>query len=182
MKLKTLKCPGCNANVEIEKGREFLFCKYCGCKILFDDEKQEYTINKNINIHKRFTNDADVIRAKHEASKDTQNFKQFLISIGLLLLIPIAISLWMHFNKVIAQNEGKINAGYYRDLVGKDYETVESHFEAAGFENIELIDLNDAGLAFWNNGKVDTISIGGNTDFESTDWFDPDTKVVISYH
>ena len=83
----------------------------------------------------------------------------------------LGIFLGFYINKVVAQHEGKINAGYYKDLIGKDYETVEAHFEAAGFTNIELIDLDDSGLAFWNEGKVDTISVGGDTDFESSDWF-----------
>lgn len=101
---------------------------------------------------------------------------------GLLALIPILIFGGLFLNKAVNKGSGKINAGYYRDLVGEDYKTVEAHFEAAGFTNIELIDLDDAGIVFWRNDKVETISIGGNTQFESTDWFDPDTKVVISYH
>jgi hypothetical protein len=80
------------------------------------------------------------------------------------------------------ENSGNISAGYYRDLVGEDYKTVEAHFRAAGFTNIELIDLNDSGIAFWNEGKVETISVGGDTSFDSLDFFDPNTKVVISYH
>ena len=83
---------------------------------------------------------------------------------------------------MLAQHEGKINAGYYKDLVGEKYETVEAHFEAAGFTNIELIDLDDAGISFWKNGEVEIISVGGNTSFDSADWFEPDTRVVISYH
>ena len=67
-------------------------------------------------------------------------------------------------------------------MVGEDYKTVEAHFRAAGFTNIELIDLDDAGIAFWNEGKVETISVGGDTSFDSLDFFDPNTKVVISYH
>ena len=67
-------------------------------------------------------------------------------------------------------------------MIGQSYETVVAHFEAAGFTDIELIDLNDSGIAFWNNGKVEMISVGGDTDFETIDWFSPDTKVVISYH
>lgn len=67
-------------------------------------------------------------------------------------------------------------------MIGEDYKVVVAHFEAAGFTNIELIDLDDSGIAFWKSEKVEMISIGGNTDFETTDWFSPDTKVVISYH
>ena len=87
MKTRVLKCPECNANLEIEDNLESCFCKYCGCQIFIDDEKQEYTINKNINInknvHKRYTDDADVIRAKNEASEDSRNFKQVLIIWGI---------------------------------------------------------------------------------------------------
>ena len=188
MKLKKLICSNCNGilDMEVTKGTTSVFCPYCGQKFFLDDEKKEYTINKNINInkmvHNRYTDDADVIRAKTEASRDSRDFKQFLILWGLLLLIPILLFGGVSINKAIHQGQGKINAGYYKDLIGKDYQTAEAHFEAAGFTNIKLIDLDDSGLAFWRDGKVDTISIGGDTNFESTDWFDPDTKVVITYH
>lgn len=188
MKLRVLKCPECGANLEVEEGRTSCYCQYCGCKIVFDDEKREMTINKNIQVtknishSKRYINEADIIRAKSAASKDSRAFKQVMILWGVLLLIPIAISFGLFLNKFIAQSEGKLNAGYYKDLIGQSYETVVAHFEAAGFTDIELIDLDDSGIAFWNNGKVEMISVGGNTDFETIDWFSPDTKVVISYH
>lgn len=76
MKLKVLKCPECRANIEIEEGRNSCFCTYCGCKIILDEEKQETTINKNINITKninktnRYINDAEVERVKTEDKKD----------------------------------------------------------------------------------------------------------------
>jgi DNA-directed RNA polymerase subunit RPC12/RpoP len=188
MKLRVLKCPECRANLEIEEDRTMCYCQYCGCKIILDDEKQETTINKNINVKKSITHtkrhidDADVIRAKSEATEDSRDFKQSLIYLGILLLIPIVFFAGSYLNDSIAHSEGKISAGYYRDLVGKNYEIVEAHFEAAGFTDIELIDLNDAGIRFWNDGKVEIISVGGDTSFDSTDWFLPDTKVVISYH
>ena len=59
---------------------------------------------------------------------------------------------------------------------------IETLLTNAGFTNIELIDLEDAGIAFWLDGKVKTISVGSNTAFGSDDWFTPDTKVIISYH
>lgn len=186
MKVKRLKCPECGANLDIEEGRSFCFCQYCGCKIMLDDEKQEYTINKNINInknvHKRYTNDAEVIKANNIEKENKRSWIALIVYFAILIGIPVVLSLVMIINENAARNEGKISAGFYRDLLDEDYKTVEAHFKAAGFSNIELIDLNDSGIAFWNDGKVETISIGGDISFDSTDFYDPDTKVVISYH
>lgn len=193
MQVKVLKCPECGANLEIEDGRTSCFCQYCGCKIIIEDGKQEYTTNKNINliktIHKRYTDDADVIRAKADvirAKNEGSEYKNGLkIAFVVIVLGMILIALGIGIPSLIDaanKNEGKIKAGYYKDLIGEDYKTVEAHFESAGFTNIELIELNDAGIAFWKEGKVKTISVGGNTSFDTLDWFEPDTKVVISYH
>ena len=35
---------------------------------------------------------------------------------------------------------------------------------------------------WWNDGEVTMISIGGDAKFGSSDYFDPCTPVVISYH
>lgn len=188
MKLHKLTCPNCNGSLDIELTNDAssVFCPYCGQRFYLDDEHKKRTYNKNVNVntytHTRWTDDADVIRATNEANKDSRDFKQVLILFGIMFLIPALIFGGFFLNKAINQGQGRVSAGYYRDLVGKDYKTVEAHFKAAGFTNIELVDLNDSGLGFWNEGKVEMISVGGDTDFESTDWFDPSTKVVISYH
>lgn len=188
MKLRVLKCPECRANLEIEEGCSFCYCQYCGCKITLEDEEQKVTINKHINVTKNITHtnrrldDAEVLRETNKAKEDKRVWIALIIMAIIGLGIPFGMMLKMDIEEKIAQNAGKINAGYYRELVGEDYETVQAHFEAAGFTNIELIDLNDSGIAFWTNGKVEMISVGGDTSFESTDWFEPDTKVVISYH
>ncbi len=188
MKLKVLKCPECRANIEIEEGRNFCFCDYCGCKIILDAEKYETTINKNINITKninktsRYIDDAEVVRIITEDKKDKRSYIFIAVWFGVLALIILSINLYFVIAPKVAESQGKISAGYYRDLVDEDYKVVESHFEAAGFTNIELIDLDDSGIAFWNDGEVETISVGGDTDFESHNYFHPDTKVVISYH
>ena len=159
---------------------------HCDLSAAEQQRRKQLAYNKNVNVtktvHKRYTDDADVIRAKTEAGEDKRwliTFAAimgvFALMIGLLLGVPALI-------KASNENAGMISAGYYQDLVGEDYKTVEAHFKAAGFTNIELIDLNDSGIAFWNEGKVETISIGGDTSFDSYDYFAPDTKVVISYH
>ncbi len=189
MKLHKLTCPNCNGSLDMEiaDGTPSVCCPYCGQTFLLDDEKKEITINKNINInktvHKRYTNDAKILHEELEYKKDKRNTAVgIILGFGIPLGIILAIVLYFTISSEIAESQGKIQAGYYKDLIGQNYKAVEAHFEAAGFTDIELIDLNDAGITFWNNDKVANISVGGDTDFESVDWFDPDTKVVISYH
>ena len=190
MKLHKLTCPNCGGmlNMKIADDTTSVFCPYCGQRFWVDDEKREYTINKNINVqknislHKRYTDDADVIRAHSAAKKDHREFKLTIGLILISLLILVLVGGILFLNDEVSQSQGKVNAGYYKDLIGKNYETVEAHFEAAGFTNIQLVDLNDAGITFWRKNKVDTISVGGKIDFEETDWFYPDTPVIISYH
>ena len=97
-----------------------------------------------------------------------------------VIILAAMVGVWIHKSSSI--HKGMVNAGSYADLIGKDFETVEAHFEAAGFNNIELIDIGDSGITFWKNGKVDSVSVGGDMSFDSMDWFDPNTKVIISYH
>ena len=189
MKLLEQDCPNCDRHISLRLSDEaaVAFCPCCGHKFLLGCGRDEKTISKNINItkniynHKRYTDDADIIRAKSDARKERWDFWQPLIGVGILIAMAVAILVIPNLRDKAAQESGKLNAGYYKDLIGKDYETVEAHFEAAGFKNIELIDLDDSGLAFWKEGKVDTISVGGDTNFDSYDWFSPDTQVVISY-
>lgn len=187
MRFKKLNCPCCEGSIVVDiEGQKNVFCSYCGQQILLDDEKREFTFNKNISItktiHKRYTDDAEVIkeinRAKEERRTSIGVLLYLIISV-LLLSLMIAIPA---LNEAKNKSEGKICAGYYGDLVGEDYRTVEAHFRSAGFINIELINLDDAGIMFWNKGKVETISVGGDTSFNGDDWFAPDTKVVIAYH
>lgn len=188
MKIHKLNCPNCNGilDMKIDDNTYYIFCPYCGQQFMVDDEKKEYTINKNINIskniHKRYTDDAEVIKAINKDKEDKRIYLMLLVCFAILIGIAVIPSWIMNMNEKRAVSEGKISAGFYRDLIGEDYKTVEAHFDAAGFTNIELIDLDDAGLAIWKNGKVETISVGGDTNFDSTDFFEPDTKVVISYH
>ena len=81
-----------------------------------------------------------------------------------------------------AISEGKIHAGSNEDYEGKDYQLAVTTLEALGFTNIQLVDLNDSGIAFWNNNKVVSVSINGVTNFGNGSWFDTDVPIIISYH
>ena len=185
MGLQSFRCTHCNGEVQLDDNLEKAYCMYCGSVIQMKD-KSEKTINKNININKkihyRYTNDADIIRAGNEATKEKYDFLSGFIGIGVLLLIGFLLWSIPSIITTVNEKKGNIRAGFSGDLIGEDYQSVVAHFESAGFTNIELIDLDDSSVAFWNEGKVKMISVGGDTSFDSTDWFAPDTKVVISYH
>ena len=45
MSLITLRCPQCNADLEIDSEREYMYCEYCGTKVMRD---RHTTINNNV--------------------------------------------------------------------------------------------------------------------------------------
>ena len=46
MKLISLKCPECKADLNIEEGRKMCYCQYCGTRILIDDNSSTRTYLK----------------------------------------------------------------------------------------------------------------------------------------
>ena len=85
-------------------------------------------------------------------------------------------------NDYVSKNQGKIRAGFYRDYLNQKYEVVEEQIKAAGFTNIEIINLDDPGFLGSRKGKVQSVSIAGNSHFESSNWFFPDDIVIISHY
>lgn len=64
VKLITLKCPECGSLLDIEEGREFIYCSYCGAKVLIDNE------NEHIYRH------IDEAGIKHEETERMVRLKQ----------------------------------------------------------------------------------------------------------
>ena len=182
MKLITLKCPDCGATFDIKEDRKICFCSYCGGKMILDNEEQKLSISKNINITNHNINDADIIKAKNDEKENKRGWIALIFCAIIAFGIPFGMLAKFEIQERIAHKEGKVSVGYYRDLKGKDYQTVVAHFEAAGFNNIQVIDLNDYGILTWQDGKVIEVSVAGNNSFEDTDYFSVDSKVVISHH
>lgn len=190
MKIVELVCQNCGAQLEVTE--KMACCAYCGTKLALDDENRTITYNYNETFVKRDeariheSDTKERIRLKeleHEERKAKRETKIGVIcGVGIPLLIIISILLGLGINKWGAQAQGKISAGNYEDYIGEDYKAVVKQFEEMGFENIVTIDLEDSGLAFWNNDKVKSVSIDGNDSFESINYFDPDAKVIIKYH
>ena len=59
MKMYSLKCPDCGGELDFEDGRPFIFCKYCGRKILIEesDEIKLAKIERDARLEERRMND-----------------------------------------------------------------------------------------------------------------------------
>ena len=187
MKTTILKCPSCGGSITAEiAGRSYVYCNYCGEKIHIDDKKNEYTYNYNIrvekNIHKQITDDAEIIKARY---KDKEDRRSYILIIGMFVFALIILLLSYvipQINKNTAIRQGKIQAGFYRDYIDQNYEAIEKQFHAAGFTNIEIIDLNEPGLFGTKKNKIKSVSIAGDSSFDSGDWFYPSDIVIISHY
>jgi len=190
MKTISLKCPDCGADLKdlsIEENHTVCFCQYCGGKILLDDE----TLKIDIKYEKRDVariKEAEItenIRLKEleykerEAKRDT---KIGFMGIGIMFAIPLIIFLVFALNKCTSEAQGKISAGNSDDYIGQNYEAVVMQLSELGFENIVTVDLDDSGILFWENETVESVSIDGDTYFESINYFYPDDKVIVTYH
>lgn len=190
MKVSELKCPNCGANLKPDLLIKYnvTSCPYCKLQLNISDIDEHIVVDKNIkidktiNFNKRTTNDAEILRAQIEDAKDRRDTRQGLTLLLLLILIPLAIWGFFIVNGKIAQLKGEVKVGFYGDFVGKKYTAVVPQLEALGFENIETIDLNDAGWFTRKPDTIDTISINGNYSFQSYNYFHITDPVIITYH
>ena len=187
MELKKMRCENCGSMLDLADG--VLFCSHCGEKLILDDEaqninityKDEARIKENEARIKEIEADERVrIQALEKEERENKSGNKIaVLLIGfILLMIAVLVFLLVGLPKL----QGKISAGNCESYVGKSYKVVVQEFEAQGFENITTIDLDDAGL-FWNKADtVESVSVAGNSTFDSDKYFYPTDKVIISYH
>lgn len=99
MKLISLTCPNCNANLDdIDSSRPFCYCQYCGTKIALDDG----TIRKETHIYDeakiKETESSERVKmlemdAKRERSKQMNEILKYaLIFAAALLVVGIVLA------------------------------------------------------------------------------------------
>lgn len=78
---------------------------------------------------------------------------------------------------------GKIKLTDGNSLKGKNVEYVRNMLMAAGFDNIQLVPMNDlTNSLFIKPGRVKTVIINGKEEFDSEEWFPKSAVVTIIYH
>ena len=83
---RIMKCPACGGDLNIETDRDFLFCQFCGAKLMKDDQK---IVIEHI---ERKIDEADIERQKNERfrleTEQAVNRKRRIIS-GILAAVGI---------------------------------------------------------------------------------------------
>lgn len=184
----TEPCRSCGATVEVGD----LFCKHCGSKFDWNDSNT-ITINKNININKRYEDVADCKRVDsneriemEKLRQQEQDKRRSAIGAVLGICIPFLFAILCFAFAVLYENfyeNAKITmpASYY-SYTDVDYSEVASDFTAMGFTNVTYNEIADLKYNSPRINVVTEISINGDKNFEEGDSFDKNSTVIITYH
>lgn len=207
IKTVACRCPHCNADLKIDPKREFMFCECCGAKLLIDDETVhiETTQNMNYNVtenYNRTERKIDEARIQKNASRErlarermaqknekSKGVRKTVIIILFSVIGTFFLVMFLAFLPDISYSIKKNVPGniaiqnWYLDYMGENYKGVVASLEAMGFENIEVIPLEDLTPdSLEGENTVKSISIAGDYNFISKDIFKKTDKVVITYH
>ena len=93
MKMITLKCPECGADIDIEEGHKQCFCKYCGTKILIDDGRSTTHIYHKVDEARIKKVEVDkLIRLKElEIEKEERQYHRSVVKYKVIALIILGI-------------------------------------------------------------------------------------------
>lgn len=197
--LNSNKCESCGGNLEIDFDKKKGFCPYCRSEYIIEtEENKKSTIDTVIGFIekqqqiKQDKKDEEEKKIEEERQKQRESFEankmKYLISFGAGILLLIIIGVVGSISENIEKNKnlkaGKVAAPIsYEDVKGKNYEDVEKKFKKAGFTNIETKGLGDMVVGiFSDEGDVDKVSIDGETEYSSSEYFEKDAEVVIRYH
>ena len=187
MELKKMRCENCGSMLDLADG--VLFCSHCGEKLILDDEAQNINITykdeariKENEAKIKESESNERIRIKELDKEERENKAGNKIAVCLITFLLLIIATLVFLLAGLPKLKGKISAGYCESYVGKSYKVVVKEFEARGFENIETIDLEDAGVLWNKEDTVERVSVAGNSTFDSDKYFYPTDKVIISYH
>ena len=196
MKLIKLSCQNCNAQLDIDLDNQLVFCPFCGQKLLIDLNHPEIVFAEK----EKTKREQEITKRELEKTKQVQLDNEYkerkarrvnralFFGIGFLFLIPILLFLFLNFSiksdteKHLNNNE--IQAGTAaNDFKGISGEDAKNLLTNAGFENIKLDETADLVIDFFKKkGRVESVSINGNSGFIESSWFPKNAYVIIKYH
>lgn len=135
MALKKMTCPHCHGKVDIDlsKDTNIVACSYCGQTLTFEDNHQR----KTININKRITDDAAVIRAQSDAEEKKRDNKTALWIMGGMTLFIVIMFMSAYISHII-------HISKLEDLVVEVQELIDDgEFDKARVKAAKIVDDSD---------------------------------------
>ena len=99
----TIRCPECGADLQIEDGREYAFCTYCGAKVIIANDN-EHILRTIDEARIKQAETERIIRLKELEIQEKTNFpKKILVAVWLMACIVLLITGIVGF---ATENEG----------------------------------------------------------------------------
>ncbi len=205
----SVKCPACGADLSVESGKERIFCSYCGAKVMMtNDNEYIYRTIDEASVVKAETEKAIRLRELELEEKEYSRERKLTLTaygialafalVGALLCLgePLAgmwgiiigayIALFTYQKKkkkrFVSSTEACVTDSML-DYEDKNFNSMVMLFKGAGFTNVTPVPLNDLNMfSARKNGRVESITIAGDGDFDEGDVYPKDAHVVITYH
>lgn len=94
---RTVKCPSCGGELTVkDANRDFIFCEYCGTKVRFDDYQETHRFVDEARIQEsKDAKELELKKMEFEEKKRKEDNKIGLICLGLLVLMPVIIEIFV---------------------------------------------------------------------------------------
>ena len=207
----TVKCPACGANLQVEEGRDRLFCSYCGTQIIVTNENEhihrhiDETKIRKAQIYKEVElKRLEFLEKKRVAAARTKRIKiVFSIVLGIITAIafegaPFVSLICICAIAFIWGINNKDGDSAYINSISPDgiatvppsitgyskkyYDEIEKMFREAGFTNITCIPLKDLVMGIFDKpNTVNNITINGKS-AKAGKRHPHNSAVIIYYH
>ena len=205
-----LICPNCDAYLPSQSGfseyDDDWTCDECGAKLHRDysidpyeavDQSSDYDMNDEEEDYEEDDNKYYTRSTSYSPPKQSYSFsstpktnkkrwtwkkiKKLIKKIFISVMITFFIC---YFGYYILQEYKKIEIEFdSNSFIGEKYETVFYKLTTVGFDNINVVPLNDLSLNEENlSGAVDSIIIDGKKEFSINEEFLDDAEIIIYYH
>ena len=183
-----LKCGQCGATMEVDKDEEILYCPSCGARELLRDDSFASGVKAWAKAYERtretqrqmkldeYENQKQMAAAKREYDK--KDLKLGLMILAIILGVCLALASLSCTIIRINEKAGRLTPPQRsEELIGMDYNIVAAEFRDKGFTNVSTVTYDETDGA----KSVIRVTINGDGDFYTTDWFAPDAAVRITY-
>lgn len=179
MKIDIIECPSCGANLDYKGNSDSCICEYCGNRV-FLNEKARMEANLNVEKlkHRERMRNKELESEKMACESEKRTFIIILVA---LLSLVVLCAIGVIAEHVDTQN-GKVKMPEStHSLEGDNYIDVMNKLKDVGFNDIECIEMSEGNI-FQKKGDVDRIVIGGENDYKTGEYVDPNLKVKIYYY